>query len=85
MLPILDRGRLVGRLDAKAHRAEGRFEVKALFLEGGIEITDVQVGAVAHAIVECARWHGTPTVEIGRCAPRAFKRPLQTALKQANG
>ena len=33
VLPILVGNRLVGRLDAKAHRREGVFEVKALYLE----------------------------------------------------
>src|SRR3546814_3108356 len=33
VLPILHRGRLIGRLDAQAHRDIGQFEVKALFLE----------------------------------------------------
>ena len=33
VLPILRRGELVGRLDAKAHRADGVFEVKAIYLE----------------------------------------------------
>ena len=35
VLPVLRRGALVGRLDAKAHRARGVFEVKALHLEPG--------------------------------------------------
>ncbi|MBZ0288420.1 MAG: winged helix DNA-binding domain-containing protein, partial [Anaerolineae bacterium] len=29
-LPVLHRGALIGRLDAKAHRKEGRFEVKSI-------------------------------------------------------
>ena len=36
-LPILRRGELVGRLDAKAHRKEGVFEVKSVHLEQGVE------------------------------------------------
>ena len=82
VLPILHRGRLVGRLDAKAHRAEGRFEVKALYLEESVEITDALADALAQAIGDCADWHATPAVDIGRCAPRAFKRPLQDALER---
>jgi uncharacterized protein YcaQ len=82
VLPILHRGRLVGRLDAKAHRAEGRFEVKALYLEDGVGISDALADAVAFAIGECASWHGTPGVDIGRCTPRAFKRPLLDALRR---
>ena len=34
-LPMLHRGALVGRVDAKAHRAQGVFEVKALHLQPG--------------------------------------------------
>src|SRR5690606_36844268 len=35
-LPILHRGRLVGRLDPKAHRSEGRMEIRSLHLEDGV-------------------------------------------------
>jgi uncharacterized protein YcaQ len=80
VLPILHRGRLIGRLDAKAHRAEGRFEVKALFLEDDVAIDDALAEAVAVAIVECAEWHATPSVSVARCTPRAFLRPLRSAL-----
>ena len=85
VLPILHRGRLVGRVDAKAHRAEGRFEVKAFYLEDGVVEDEALAKAVARAICECAEWHGTPEVEIGRCAPRTFKRLLQEALMRHSG
>jgi uncharacterized protein YcaQ len=85
VLPILHRGRLVGRVDAKAHRAEGRFEVKALYLEDGVVEDEALAKAVARAICECAEWHGTPEVEFGRCAPRTFKRLLQEALTRHSG
>jgi hypothetical protein len=81
VLPILRRGRLVGRLDAKAHRAEGRFEVKALYLEEGVEPGDALAQDIALAIRHCAEWHATPEVGIGRCSPRAFKAVLQRALR----
>jgi uncharacterized protein YcaQ len=35
-LPILHRGALIGRLDPKAHRKDGIFEVKALYMEPGV-------------------------------------------------
>ncbi len=69
VLPILRRGRLVGRLDAKAHRAGGVFEVKALYLEEGENPTAEWVADVAEAIAASARWHGTPKVRLGRCRP----------------
>jgi uncharacterized protein YcaQ len=82
VLPILHRGRLVGRLDAKAHRAEGRFEVKALYLEDGVVADDALAAAIAEAIQRCADWHATPTIEIVRSAPRTFKKPLESAVRE---
>ncbi len=83
VLPILHRGRLVGRLDAKAHRADGLFEVKALFLEDGVEPSEALADSIARAIRNCAQWHATPEVRVVRCTPRSFNRPLQQALRSA--
>jgi len=81
VLPILHRGRLVGRLDAKAHRAGGEFEIKAIFLEPGTDPDDVLVAAVASAIQRVADWHGTPKVSVRRGEPKAFAARLRAALK----
>lgn len=81
VLPILHRGRLIGRLDAKAHRADGVFEVKALFLEPGVLPESSLVQAVAGAIAETARWHGTPEVRLGRTQPTSLAKTLRAALK----
>lgn len=62
VLPILRRGGLVGRLDAKAHRKEGVFEVKSIHLEQGAGVCDELLSDVAAAIRECAVWHKTPEV-----------------------
>lgn len=72
VLPILSRNRLVGRLDAKAHRAQGIFEVKALYLEPGVRISQRLRDEVGAAIQRLADWHGTPVVEIGR-APDGWR------------
>lgn len=80
VLPILVRGRLVGRLDAKAHRIDGVFEVKALYLQEDTEGDEALAGEIARAIDECARWHGTAVVRLGRCRPAAFAKPLRAAL-----
>jgi len=82
VLPILHGGRLIGRLDAKAHRADGVFEVKALYLEEETAPTEALLAGVANAIRDCADWHATPAVRIEK-APRAVKRPLQAMLAQA--
>ncbi len=80
VLPILHRGALVGRLDAKAHRALGVFEVKALFVEEGVQLSDTAVKAVAQAIQRCADWHGTPLVRMGRVVPDALLPRLLSAM-----
>jgi uncharacterized protein YcaQ len=68
-LPILHRGALVGRLDPKAHRALGQFEIKALALEPGVEPTDDLVEGLASALHRLAAWHGTPELIIRRSEP----------------
>ncbi len=79
-LPILHRGALVGRLDAKAHRADSVFEVKALYLESGVRITQRLATDLAAALQRCATWHGTEKVKISQCNPRAFGVALKAAL-----
>jgi uncharacterized protein YcaQ len=69
---------MVGRLDPKAHRAQGRFEVKAIHLEPGVVIDDGLVHGLAGAIRDFADWHGTPQVEIGISNPA----PLSDALRE---
>ena len=68
-LPILHRGSLVGRLDPKAHRVDGLFEVKALALEPGVKASDDLVGSLACALRRLAAWHGTPELVIRRSEP----------------
>ncbi len=81
VLPILCRGELIGRLDAKAHRAEGVFEVKALHAQPGSVWSEAQVAEVAQAIQHSATWHGTPQVRITRAQPAKLAAPLRRALK----
>ena len=68
-LPILHRGALVGRLDAKAHRKRGVFEVKTLHLEPGVLVTEDLVAGLAGALHECAGWHRTPEILVRRSDP----------------
>jgi len=83
VLPILHQGRLVGRLDAKAHRADGVFEVKALYLEADIEPAPSLAGEIAAAILRCAQWHETPRVVIRKSKPAAFAKALRVALTRS--
>ncbi len=50
VLPILHRGRLVGRLDPKLHRDRGELEIKALYLEPGFRRDSGFERALAQAL-----------------------------------
>ena len=82
-LQILHRGRLVGRLDAKAHRGGGVFEIHTVHLEPGVEADARLAAQLAGAIQACADWHSTPDVRIRRSDPRGFARDLRSALARA--
>lgn len=82
-LPLLRRGALVGRLDAKAHRQDGIFEVKSLYLEDGLRPDEELAQDLAAAIKDCAAWHKTPQVLVRRVEPRSFGRRLSKALSRA--
>jgi uncharacterized protein YcaQ len=79
VLPILCCGELIGRMDAKAHRAQGVLEVRALFAQPGMRWADAQVAAVARAIADFAAWHGTPMVKVLKAQPTALLKPLRSA------
>jgi uncharacterized protein YcaQ len=76
VLPVLRRGELIGRLDAKAHRRDGTFEVRSLHIEDGARVTDALLRDVTGAIVDAAAWHDTPDVAIARTIPRELRRAL---------
>lgn len=80
-LPILRRGALVGRLDAKAHRALGRFEIKSLALEDGVRLSDRLVQDVAGAMRRLALWHACPEIDIAQARPVLFGQQLAAALQ----
>ena len=81
-LPVLHRGALVGRLDAKAHRRQGLFEVKALHLEPGVEVTDALIADLAATLRACAAWHGTPDVVVQWSDPPELAGSLSSSLAQ---
>ena len=82
-LPILRRGVLVGRVDAKAHRRDGIFEIKSLELEPGTRVSARLCADIAQAIVRCARWHGCPRILVTRTMPATFAPLLEAALGDA--
>jgi uncharacterized protein len=81
-LPILRRGALVGRLDAKAHRKEGVFEIKSLHLEQSVRVSNEFIKDVASALHECAAWHATPAVRVLKSEPPVVAARLENAVER---
>ncbi len=79
-MPVLHRGELVGRLDAKAHRRDGLFEIKALHFEDKTVLTDTLLFELALMLQEFARWHNTPEIVLRHCVPSDFGAALNDAL-----
>jgi uncharacterized protein YcaQ len=80
VLPILHRGKLIGRVDAKAHRSDKMFEIKAIYLEPSVVISDALTAALAKALRECAAWHDTPKIHVRRSEPTALAKALERLL-----
>ncbi len=80
-LPLLHRGHLIGRLDPKAHRAEGRFELRNIHLEPWVKLDEDLIHGLAEALSSCARWHATPEVTIVQSDPPELAEALRTSLR----
>ena len=74
-LPLVFRDRFVGRMDCKAHRAEARFEIKALFLEA--DVPDPFLPAFATATLDYAAFTGCGHVQVGKVSPDYLAAPIK--------
>lgn len=72
VLPLLHKGQLVGRMDAKMHRKTGMLEVIALWLEEGIKVTAGLEKGLTSALSEFARWQGAHEIVLGRVPAGLF-------------
>lgn len=63
VFPLLEGDRLVGRLDAKAHRSEGALKVRALWLEPGVRPTRARLDRLDAELRRLARFSGCDRVE----------------------
>jgi uncharacterized protein YcaQ len=92
-LPILHDGHLIGRLDAKAHRAERRLEVRHVHLEpwaargqdppvGGTALDrDAMLAGIGEAARSLARFVAADGVEVARVTPDRLRAPLVRAVR----
>jgi uncharacterized protein len=91
-LPVLHDGRLIGRVDAKAHRAERKLEVRHVHLEpwfaqgltppGGWGEVDREAALVSlgEALQSLAVFVGADAVKLVRVTPRRLRPPMSRAL-----
>jgi uncharacterized protein len=84
-LPILHNGELVGRLDAKAHRKEGVFEVKSVYIENGVPLSETLAQKLAMAIKKCSKWHKAHSIVVHECFPAEFLPLLRNSLENITG
>jgi uncharacterized protein YcaQ len=93
VMPIFHDGQLIGRLDAKTYRAEGRLEAKRIgfepwFARGGSPPAaawgdidrDAALAGVAEALHSLAAFVGAEQVTLGQVVPSALAAPLKRAL-----
>lgn len=71
VLPLLHRGQLVGRMDAKMHRQTGILEVISLWLQEGIKPTTTLQKGLRQAITDFANWQQATRVTLD-AARKAF-------------
>jgi uncharacterized protein YcaQ len=91
-LPIFHDGHLIGRVDAKAHRAEGRLEAPGVHFEPwfaagqpaptgrGTLDRDAALAGVVDALRSLATFVGAREVTMGRVTPGRLGPPLSHAL-----
>jgi uncharacterized protein YcaQ len=82
VLPILHRGRLVGRLDPKADRKTDTLLIRALYLEPDVPITDELLGGIASALREFVAFHDSQTLSIERSEPEGLRASLLECLER---
>ena len=79
-LPILDRGRLVGRFDPRLERNKGLLRLKKLYLEPGVKPGARLIAAVARAMRDFLRFHGAGDLAIEHSDPPELAAKLTSAL-----
>jgi hypothetical protein len=83
VLPILHRGRLVGRLDPKADRKAGTLIIRAIYLEPGQTITGELVSNLVTALREFMVFHGSEDLQIERSSPEDLRLLLLEQMEAA--
>jgi hypothetical protein len=77
-LPVLQRGELIGRIDAKMHRRHGVFEIISFHPQAKVRFGKQRVQDIRQAITRSAKWHGATQVTLGNI-------PAQLAAEWGEG
>jgi uncharacterized protein YcaQ len=92
-LPILHHGLLIGRVDAKSHRAERRLEVRHVHLEPWLARTgapphghgrvdqDEAITGIAEALRSLSAFVGGDEIALRRVTPHRLRAPMARALR----
>ena len=80
VLPILDLNNLAGRLDAKAHRKEGRLEIKSLSIEDKDLKTSEGLERLKMGIQNFAAFHDCHIISIDKVIPRSMTKSIRSFL-----
>lgn len=72
VLPLLHKGQLVGRMDAKMHRKNGELEIIALYLEEGVKVSAGLDNGLYSAISDFAGWQGATRIRLGHLPDALF-------------
>ena len=72
VLPILHRGRLVGRLDPKADRQTNTLIDRAIYLEPAQPLDEDLLAGIASALREFMTFHGSQRLRIERSEPETL-------------
>ncbi len=85
VLPILHRGRLVGRLDPKADRKTKTMIVRAIYLEPDQAPVDDLIEGISRALSEFVVFHGSERLVVERSEPEALRALLLQRLAHLGG
>jgi uncharacterized protein YcaQ len=82
-MPILHGDTLVGRIDPKAERKEGRLLIRAAHLEPGVPVDEPLVEGMVGALRDFARFHEVGEVVIEKSDPAELAPALRARLAAA--
>ncbi|MEL7122041.1 MAG: crosslink repair DNA glycosylase YcaQ family protein [Bacteroidota bacterium] len=79
-LPILFKGKFVGRVDCKAHRKNGQFELINLYIEDDELDLEIFMQPFVETILRFANFNGCQSINVSKVHPFGYTEQFQKAL-----